>query len=253
VKLILGDAKEGVRYLNEIETIIPSNPDVLFGRGLYNYYVEAVKEDYPAISPIVAFFASGNKKAGLQMLEIAAKDASYARTEAKYELLKIYYSYEKNYGRAQELAQELVNRYPNNVIFLHYLGFSQVTAGLPYQYDSTYRVILARCRERREAYTIRQAREAMYFIGYAQLQIPTGNLDTALYYMYNSDMLSRKILPPEKLDWYVTKAELFMGEAYDAKGDRKRALEMYHRVLELQDFSGAHADAQRYIETPFKR
>lgn len=252
ISLVLGDAKEGIKYLNLIEEIIPANHDVMFGRGLYNYYVEAVKQDYPGLSPIIGLFATGNKRVGLFMLEKAAKDAQYAKTEAQYELMKIYYSYEKNYVRANAFANHLVNRYPNNVQFLHYLGYSQVSLGLTDKYDSTYRVVLARAREKRPGYTIRQAREAMFFLGQAQLFLPTGNMDSALYFLYNANLLSRKI-DPDQTTWWVTKSELLMGQAYDAKGDRKRALEMYRRVLNLKDFSSAHASATRFIETPYRR
>ena len=253
VGLILGDAKEGIKYLDQIEEIIPSNPDVLFGRGLYNYYVEDVKQDHPFLRPIISLFATGNKAVGLQMLEMAAQKASYANTEAQYELVKLYYTSEHNYVRAGAYATYLTHKYPNNVIFLHYLGFSRVTAHDIDGYDSVYRVILARCREHKEAYTIRQAREAMYFIGQAQMDRANGNMDSALYYLYNSDLLSRKVSPPDKLEWYVTQSELLMGEAYDVRGQRKEAMDMYKRVLDLPEYKTAHADAQRYLTTPYKR
>ena len=252
IGLLLGDAKEGIKYLNILETKVPSNGDILFGRGLYNYYVEAVKEDNPSLAPIIGFFAAGNKRAGLQMLEIARDRASYSRTEAKYELMKVNYLYEKNYQASYPISRELVTMYPNNSNFLHYYGFNQVSLGLLDGYDSTYHVILARAREKREGYTIKQAREAMYFIGQAALYRRGGNLDSALYYLYNSNLLSRKISPNE-VTWWVPKSELFMGMAYDARGDRKNALEMYNRVLKMKDLSGTQAEANRYIATPYKR
>lgn len=252
LKLMLGDAKEGVKYLNQIEEVIPSNSDVLFGRGLYNYYVEAVKEDNPLLSPIIGLFATGNKRVGLQMLEESARTAVYAKTEAQYELMKIYYIYEKNYIRANAFAKYLTDKYPNNVQFLHYLGFSQINLGLTRQYDSTYHVILARSRDRKEGYTIRQAREAMHFIGQAKLLLPEGTIDSALYYLYNADLLSRKIAP-DKQDWWVVKEELMLGQAYDAKGDRKRAVDMYRRVLKMDNVGSSHADAERYLESPYRK
>ncbi len=250
--LMLGDAKDGVHYLNAIEDIIPGNADVLFGRGLYNYYVEAVKEDYPALSAFISMFATGNKRVGLQMLEQASQRASYARTEAEYELLRVYYLYEHNHTRAYQIANDLVNRYPNNVQFLHYLGFCEISLGLTAQYDSTYRVILARSREKREGYTIKQAREAMHFLGQAQLYLPNGNLDSALNYLYNADLLSRKITPTEP-EWYLAKEELMMGQAYDALGKRDKAIEFYKRVMEIKDISNSHSLAQTYLAKPYKR
>jgi tetratricopeptide (TPR) repeat protein len=250
IDIMLGDAKEGIRYLNLMESIIPSNPDVMFGRGLYNYYVEAVKEDNPLLAPIIGIFATGNKRIGLQMLEIASQKAVYAKTEAQYELMKVYYTYEKNYVRANAFAQYLTNKFPNNVQFLHYLGFTQVAMNLTTNYDSTYRVILARAREKRPGYTIRQAREAMFYLG--QSALFTGKLDSALYYLYNSNLLSRKIMQDGEINSWITRSELMMGQAYDKKGDRKRALEMYRRVLDMDDKGNSHATAERYLERPYQ-
>src|SRR5438445_2031785 len=148
VGLLLGDAKEGVKYLNKLEDKLPSNGDILFGRGLYNYYVEAVKEDNPTLAPVINVFATGNKRIGLEMLEYAAKNATYSRTEAMYELMKINYTYERNYTHSYDFAKILASKYPNNSAFLHYLGFCQVSLGMMQQYDSTYRVMLARSQER---------------------------------------------------------------------------------------------------------
>ncbi len=142
IGLLLGDAKEGIKYLNKLEERIPANGDVLFGRGLYNFYVEAIKEDVPALAPLISFLAEGNRRAGLQMLELAARRATYSATEAKYELMKIYYLYEKNYQASYPYAKELAAQYPNNSNFLHYLGFCQYSLGRIDDYDSTYRVML---------------------------------------------------------------------------------------------------------------
>lgn len=255
IQLILGDAKKGVDYLNQLEDIIPDNSDVLFGRGVYNYYVESEKEQNPTLSSaIAAMFPVGNKLAGLQMLEMAAKNAVYARIEAKFELMHIYYAIEKRYQVAYALAQELANAYPNNVQFLHYLGFCAVTENNVPQYDSVYRVMLDRARQRRDSYTIRQAREAMYFIGLAQMKKAGGNMDTAVYYFYNSDLLSRTIeKDPSKFDWWLTSTELSLGEAYDVRGNRREAIQMYRRVLELPDHNSAHSEANKYLLAPYKR
>ncbi len=254
IKLILGDAKTGVEYLDQLEDIMPDNSDILFGRGVYNYYVESEKEENPTLAPVISLmFPAGNKAVGLQMLEMAAAHATYASVEAKFELMHIYYANERNYQRAYALARELATKYPNNVQFLHYLGFAAFTENNVPEYDSIYRVMLDRASERREAYTIRQAREAMFFIGVAQLKKLNGNMDTALYYLYNSDLLSRKIDKSGDLEWYVTDAELFMGEAYDLRNDRKTATLMYQRVLELPDHNRDHSDATRYLAAPYRR
>jgi len=92
----------------------------------------------------------------------------------------------------------------------------------------------------------------MYFIGQAFLLRPGGNIDSALYYLYNCNLRSYQLTPNE-VTWWIAKSELLMGEAYDVAGDRKNALFYYNRVMQMKDVSGAHADAQRYIATPYRR
>ncbi len=254
MQLILGDAKKGVEYLDQLENIIPDNSDILFGRGVYNYYVESEKDENPALAPMISLmFPAGNKAVGLQMLEMAAAHATYASVEAKFELMHIYYALERNYQRAFALAKELSSKYPNNVQFLHYYGFAAYTENNVALYDSIYHVMLERSRERRDAYTIRQAREAMFFLGVAEIKKTNGNIDSALYYLYNSDLLSRKIDKSGDFDWYVTDAEFYQGEAYDIRNDRKNATLMYQRVLNLPDHNRDHTDATRYLTTPYRR
>jgi tetratricopeptide (TPR) repeat protein len=166
--------------------------------------------------------------------------------------MKVNYLYEKNYTAAYQYAHILATKYPNNSSFLHYFGFCQYSLGMLDGYDSTYRMMLSRARERREGYTIKQAREAMYFLGLSQLNRRGGNLDSALYYLYNSNLLSRKITP-EEVTWWIAKSELYMGMAYDAKGDRKNALMMYNRVLQIKDISGTHNEANRYLGSPYRQ
>ena len=251
ISLLVSDAKDGIKYLNKLEEKIPANGDIMFGRGLYNFYVEAVKEDNPALSPIISVFATGSKRVGLQMLEYAAQRATYSQTEAMYELMKIYYLYEKDYSKSYNYSRILASKYPNNSAFLHYLGFNQVSLGEHIKYDSTYHVMLARAKERREGYTIKQAREAMYFIGQAFLLNHNGNLDSALYYLYNCNQLSYKLTPNE-VTWWIAKSELLLGMAYDVRGDRTNALMMYNRVMQMKDVA-THGDAQRYIANPYRR
>ncbi len=251
INLLVSDARDGVKYLNKLEEKIPANGDIMFGRGLYNFYVEAVKEDNPTLAPVISVFATGSKRIGLQMLEYAAQKASYSQTEAMYELMKVYYLYEKDYNKSYNYARILASKYPNNSAFLHYLAFNQVSLGEHVKYDSTYRVMLARAKDRREGYTIKQAREAMYFIGQSNLYRSNGNIDSALYYLYNSNLLSRKITPDE-VTWWIAKSELMLGMAYDVRGDRPNAIMMYNRVMKMKDVA-THGDAQRYLANPYRR
>ncbi len=84
--------------------------------GLYNYYVETAKEDYPVIYPVLLFYPNGNKKKGLKLLtECSRSDDIFISTRSKLYLAVIYTKDEKNYIEAEKNYTELLNRYPKNV------------------------------------------------------------------------------------------------------------------------------------------
>jgi tetratricopeptide (TPR) repeat protein len=102
--------KEGIKYKN-------SNPEFLFASGLYNYYREQYPETHPIVKPIVIFFEGGNKKLGLNELELAVRNSIFSRIESATYLTTINIKYESNFRKALSTAAWLHNKYPNNVIF----------------------------------------------------------------------------------------------------------------------------------------
>ncbi len=109
----------------------PANYDVLLGMGIYNYYADVVPSEYPIVKPLMIFLPSGDKKKGLEQLERAAQKARYAKTEAMYFLVQTcYFTYEKQFVRALELARELHERYPRNPLFHRMVGRCYVSMGI---------------------------------------------------------------------------------------------------------------------------
>ena len=51
---------------------------------------------------------------------------------------------------------------------------------------------------------------------------------------------------------WLTFAYLRLGEVYDLKGDRQKALEYYNKVLARPHFWGSHREARQYLKEPFK-
>ena len=84
--------------------------------GIYNYYIETAKEDYPVAYPILLFFPSGNKITGIkQLTECSKNENNYIKTRALLFLANIYKSDEKDFNKSEFYFLMLLNKYPNNV------------------------------------------------------------------------------------------------------------------------------------------
>lgn len=86
--------------------------------GLYNYFIDHAKINYPIARPIIALYPPGKKYKGIEMLTQASKSSDYIiNNEGTYFLCKIYQETEKEYVAAEKYAHLLITRYPRNVAY----------------------------------------------------------------------------------------------------------------------------------------
>ncbi len=111
-------AKRAYGYFQESQKIKAESSEFLFSSGLYNYYRVQYPEMHPSTRSIFYFFDKGNKKLGIQELELAAKNSIFSRIEAQTFLIHILLKYENNFKKAQQYASSLYAKYPNNSLFL---------------------------------------------------------------------------------------------------------------------------------------
>jgi hypothetical protein len=99
----------------------PGMGDAYTGLGLYNYYVDTLS---PMVKLLRFFMGipSGNKREGMRQLERAMKRGELTAVEARFYYAKNLRTYDQKYERADEIAQPLAERYPQNPIFLLLLG-----------------------------------------------------------------------------------------------------------------------------------
>ncbi len=116
------DGREALPIVEEASNLDPNNKDVLLGFGIYNYYAAVIPEEYPLIKPLMIFFPNGDKQKGIDQLNNTAENGKYAKYEAQYFLMTLYYTYEKNPYKADEYAKELTNEFPDNPIFERWRG-----------------------------------------------------------------------------------------------------------------------------------
>ncbi|MBI4427995.1 MAG: tetratricopeptide repeat protein [Ignavibacteriales bacterium] len=236
-----------VRKAYEID---PKNYDILLGIGIYNYYAEVVPDKYPVVKPFMIFFPSGDRKKGLEQLDLAARFSKYARTEASYFLMQNNFTFEKNYIKALEIARQLHVLYPRNPLFHRYLGRCLVSVGFLSDANEEFVEIEKRFRQKETGYDIYDGREAYYYIG--KYDFLAGRLEKALASLFTCDSLSRKI-DKDGPSGFMSLANLLIGMIYDLLNKRDHALQQYKKVLAMKEYETSHLEARKYMIRPYKR
>lgn len=248
----LGAANDGIVALPLVQKayeLEPDNYDVLLGMGIYNYYAAVVPDRYPIVKPAMIFFPSGDRKKGLEQLQQASLHAKYAKVEATYFLVQNYFSYEKEYTKALELARKLNAKYPNNSMFRRYVGRCLVSLGYLGEANDIFVDIIKRYSKKQVGYDTYDAREAYYYIG--KFEFLGGRFDSALNNLYKCDELSRK-LDKDEPSGFMSLGNLLIGMIYDAQTKRQYAVQQYNKVLEMKEYENSRRDAKKYLEQPFK-
>lgn len=242
------DAKEALDILRRCQQLAPFNHDIMLGTGLYNYFSVKFPEEYPILKPLMMFLPNGDKRLGLFQLRAAARNARYASVEAKVALMQIYYSFENNNYEALQIAQELSEKYPNNIYFLRYLGRVQVRLGMITDYENTWKTVLQKYTEKQLNYSNSVAREATYYIGLALLY--KQDFNSSLKYFQKS--LEGSKLIDKKPTGFYSYTLIKIGNNYDALGNRSEALKYYKQAFDLPDFNDSKKIAKRYIDSPYQ-
>ncbi len=223
---------------------------MLLGIGIYNYYAEVVPDKYPVVKPFMIFFPSGDRKKGLEQLDLAARYSKYAKTEATYFLMQNYFVFEKDYLKSLELAKQLHTRYPRNPLFHRYLGRCLVSVGFLSEANEVFLEIEKRFYERQSGFDVYDGREAYYYLG--KYDFLAGKLEKAMFNLLKCDSLSRKI-DKDGPSGFMSLANLLMGMVYDLQNKRDYALRQYRKVLAMKEYETSHQEAKRYLEKPYKR
>lgn len=115
----LAAARDGARIKEALERALALDPamtDAYFGLGLYHYYADVVPSALKVMRWLL-LLPGGDRVKGLQQMVVARQSGQLFRSEADYQLHVVYVWYEKDYGRAIELLQDLQARHPHNPHF----------------------------------------------------------------------------------------------------------------------------------------
>lgn len=243
------DGRIALPIVEKAGSLDPNNIDVQLGYGIYNYYAQVIPDKYPFVKPLMIFFPKGNKIKGIQELTNVAHNGKFAKYESRYFLMTLFYQFENNSHEAEKYANMLYSEFPKNPIFHRYLGRLSLRQGRLTDAYNIFTQVLERCDEDYFGYGKSARREANYYLGYYYFHAAR-DVEKAEERFKLSESLSKEIDRKEESGFYINSL-LYLGNIYDLKGDRSRALNYYKSVESLRDYSGSKSKAKKYIAAPF--
>lgn len=240
--------RKALPIVQEASSLAPDNYDILLGSGIYNYYAEVIPEEYPFVKPLMLFVPPGDKQKGIVQVALAAEKGNYAAIEATYFLMQIYFMYEKDYHKALSLAENLHNRFPNNMLFHKYLGRCHVALNNWQLAEQVFAEIQSCARNHKRGYNASTEREAEYYLGLNEMAMH--RYESALQHLYRCDELSRA-LDTDEPSGFMVMANLKVGMIYDVLAKRDLAVTQYKKVLAMKQFRDSYKQAEQFLKTPF--
>lgn len=107
-----------MNYLENALAHIDQYDKFMMVGGLYNYFAAVTQTRYPVFTPFFALAPKSDRDLGFSLLnQCSQMDNILIRNESLYYLMKINYQLEENFDRALTIADQLIARYPNNLIY----------------------------------------------------------------------------------------------------------------------------------------
>lgn len=236
------NGREALPIVEEASALDPENMDVQLGFGIYNYYAAVIPEENSFIKPLMIFFPKGDKEKGLQQLKNTAFNGKFAKYEARYFLMTLYYRYESNSIIADEYARLLNDDFPDNPVFQKWRGRIAVRRGDYELADSIFNDVLNKSGRGLPGYgTPATLREAAYYVGYILKN--NGQLDSAKTYFEKCYVESQKIDKDEESGFQVN-AVLYLAQIAEAQNKTKEAIRLYEKLLDMRDYGSSHRIAE---------
>lgn len=241
------DGKNALDYVMAIAEKADENADYGFGKAIYDYFSVVIPQQYPIVRPFMLFMPSGDKERGLRNLQRTVDEGYFIRTEAAYFLLQIYYTYEKDFNKSGEYVQWLRREHPKNSFFHLYEGRVYFRWGRWADAQRVFEDVLAAYDSHQPGYSRTIGEQALYYLGRTHMVYRRYN--EALVHLRRLETLTE---PAGESSVFRVLALLRLGMTYDALGERDLAVQYYNRVLELDDWAGAHDRARRHLEVPYR-
>ncbi len=226
-------SKRAKRILKDLVVEHPEQVDAELELGLYHYYADLA----PRILKMLSFFLGieGDREAGLDKLEKAARQGEHTRVDALFYLLDLNLRYEERYAEARRLGSELVEQYPDNLLFVRKLADSLRLDGQVEGALALYGRIAEQSR------FPSQSRRARFEL--ARTHLDGFQLEQAIT-AYTA-AVSRLEETADTRHWSYGWSLYFMGYCHDLLGNRAQALAHYRQVP--RSSTAAYDEARKQI------
>lgn len=240
--------KDALPIVYDAVRINSGNKDILFGLGIYNYYVVAIPEKYPYVKPLLFFLPEGNKELGIRQIKTTVEQGKFARYEAAYFLVSILYNFENNFEEAEKYSLFLRSKFPDNPIFQRQLGKIYFKWGKFENAMREFKDIYAKSQMGVYGYFDRFKRDAAYYIGVIYKNY-YNQIDSSLHYLQVCENLSLKIEKNNKTkSGYYINCLYYQGEIYESMGFIQTAIKIYNDVENLNNFENSQEKAKRKLK-----
>ena len=241
------DGREALPIVEEAASLDPNNMDVQLGFGIYNYYAAVIPNENPLIKPLMIFFPDGDKEKGIQQLKNTALNGKFAKYEARYFLMTLYYRYENNSIIADDYAKLLQEDFPDNPVFEKWRGRIAVRRGDYFLADSVFRSVLLKADKKLFGYNSSATlREAFYYVGNNLKN--NGQLDSAKIYFDKCVLESKKIDEEGEESGFQVNAVLFLAQMAETLNQKDEAINLYEELLEMREFGRSHSTAENSLK-----
>ncbi len=244
------DGRDALPIVEHAAKLDPKNIDVQLGFGIYNYYAAVIPEQYPLMKPLMIFFPPGNKQKGIDELTNVALNGKYAKYEARYFLMTLYFYFENNPFKADYFANMLTKDFPDNPLFERWSGRIAAKRGDYYNASKIFSDVLEKADKNYTGYNYPSVRrESTYYIAYQYKNL--SQLDSAIIYFKECANLSKQI-DVKETSGFLSNSYLYLGMIYDLQSKREKAIEYYKKTLHLKDYNNSRALAENYLKSPYK-
>ena len=239
----LKDATAARNFHEDVLEIQPQFIDANLVLGLHNYLIGSLPWHYRALGFLAGF--RGDRYAGLNQLKLVAQRGELNRFDAQVFLAGIYRR-EHRPEQAIPLVQSLITHFPRNYLFRLELALLYQDLGMNDRALAELDAVEQMRRANPAAFRSLAIEKVYYYR--ANVYFWTNELDLAL------EQMKRVTPAAATLDLNTgVMAWMRLGQIYDLRGQREKALEAYRRAIALAPDSDPAKESKEYLSTPYKR
>jgi hypothetical protein len=239
----LRDATAARKAHSSITEADPSFIDARMVQGLHDYVVGSLPLHWKLLGFLIGFH--GSKEEGLRTVELVAQKGTDNRIDAEF-LLCAMYRREKRPRLAIPLLIDLIGRFPQNYLLRMELAQMYSEVGENGKAIAALERLRALKTSGVPGYGALRMEKISYAVG--NIEFWANLLDAAL------DNMKQAVAAAEDLDLNTgVLAWMRLGQIYDLKGQRTRAVDAYSHAIVFAPDSDAARESRAYLASPYRR